>query len=75
MNMPGFTADQSLHATRGHYRSNRPSASHTDAVVPAIPPCRNCDYILDVCARNGGRPRAACNACLIGNCSDEPPGF
>jgi hypothetical protein len=72
-NMPGFTADQSLHAARGRYRSGRSFSSRPDAVIPAIPMCRNCDYILDNCERFGWRPRAVCNACLFGNCYDEPP--
>lgn len=42
-NMPGFTADQSLRAARGHYRSSRRHASHLDAVIPSIPACANCD--------------------------------
>lgn len=73
INMPGFTADRSLHATRGRYRGGRPSGSRSDAVIPAIPMCRNCDYILDRCERNGWRPRALCNACAVGYCDDEPP--
>jgi hypothetical protein len=76
MNMPGFTADQSLHAARGRYRSGRLSTSRSGAVIPAIPRCENCDYILDNCERNGWRPRAVCAACAAGRCdsSDENPG-
>jgi hypothetical protein len=79
MNMPGFTADaslsadESLRAARGHYRSGRPAASRSNAVIPAIPKCENCDYILDQCEIHGWRPRAVCNACLFGNCYHEPP--
>jgi hypothetical protein len=73
MNMPGFTADQSLYATRGRYRSGLTSASRSDVVIPAIPKCSNCDYILDQCEIHGWRPRAVCNACLFGNCYDDPP--
>lgn len=73
INMPGFTAEQSLPATRGRYRGGRPSASRSDAVIPAIPMCRNCDGILDRCERNGWRPPAMCNACAVGNCYEEPP--
>jgi hypothetical protein len=72
-NMPGFTADKSLGATHGHYRSGRPAALRSNAVIPAIPKCSNCDYILDNCERFGWRPRAVCNACLFGNCYDDPP--
>lgn len=71
MNMPGLTAEASLYKTSGHYRSGRPSASLSDAVIPAIPACRNCDEILDRCAENGGWPRAVCNACGSGNCYEE----
>jgi hypothetical protein len=73
MSVPGFTADRSLQAPRGRYRSGRPSASRSGAVVPAIPMCRNCDYILDNCEKHGWRPRALCNACAVGNCYDPLP--
>jgi hypothetical protein len=73
INMPGFTAERSLPATRGRYRSRKLSASRSDAVIPAIPACRNCGYILDRCVRNGWRPRAVCNACADGDCYEEPP--
>jgi hypothetical protein len=68
MSLPRFTADRSLQAARGHYRSGRLYTSRSDAVIPAIPPCRNCDAILDRCDRNGWRPRALCDACATGNC-------
>jgi hypothetical protein len=76
MNMPGFTADQSLYAVRGRYRSGRFVAGGSNAVIPAIPRCENCDWILDNCERNGWRPRALCAACAAGNCdsSEENPG-
>jgi hypothetical protein len=63
----------SLYKTSGRYRSGRPSASLSDAVIPAIPACRNCDDILDRCLANGWRPRAVCDACARGYCYDEPP--
>jgi len=76
MNIPGFTADQSLHPVRGRYRSSRPVMGGLSAVVPAIPRCENCDSLLEYCATHGGRPRAACYACAVGNCdsSEENPG-
>lgn len=76
MNIPGFTAEQSLRATRGRYRSGRKAGVASDSVVPAIPRCENCDGILDRCASNGGKPRAACAACAVGACdsSEENPG-
>jgi hypothetical protein len=76
MNTPGFTAERSLYAARGRYRSGRTVASRSGAVIPAIPACANCDAILDRCAENGGRPRALCNACASGNCysGEENPG-
>jgi hypothetical protein len=73
MSVPGFTADWSLQATRGRYRSDHPGASRSYAVVPAIPMCRNCDFILDNCEKHGWRPTALCNACAVGNCYDPPP--
>ena len=73
MNMPRFTADASLHRsttsyTSGDYICRQSANSQAGIVVPAIPFCGNCDYILDRCARNGWRPRAVCNACAIGDC-------
>ena len=62
MNIPGFTAERSLEAARGRYRGGRRVASRSGAVIPAIPACRNCDWILANCAENGNRPRAVCNA-------------
>jgi hypothetical protein len=73
-NIPGFTAEDSLYGTRGHYRTRRHAINtSTHAIIPAIPRCQNCDYILDQCEIHGWRPRALCNACLVGNCYDEPP--
>jgi hypothetical protein len=76
MNMPGFTAEQSLRAVRGRYRSGRPVASRSGTVIPAIPRCENCDALLEYCATHGGQPRAACAACAAGHCdsSNENPG-
>lgn len=71
MNMPGFTAERSLGGARGRYRSGWHGASRSGGVVPAIPNCANCDYILDRCASNGWRPRAVCNACRVGNCYED----
>jgi hypothetical protein len=73
MNMPGFTADASLYRPNGYYCRDQFSDSHAEAVVPAIPYCGNCDWILDRCERNGWRPRALCDACASGNCSPVPP--
>ena len=76
MNMPGFTADQSLQAVRGRYRSGRPVARLSDAVIQAIPRCENCEALLEYCSTHGGKPRAACAACASGHCdsSVENPG-
>lgn len=76
MNMPGFSAEQSLSVARGRYRTGRRVGSRAAGIVPAIPNCANCDAILDRCAVNGGKPRAVCNACASGNCSsgEENPG-
>jgi hypothetical protein len=74
MNMPGFTAETSLYKTSGHYQAGRHAInSPIHMIIPAIPMCQNCDYILDQCEIHGWRPRAVCNACLFGNCYDEPP--
>jgi hypothetical protein len=68
MNTPGFTAERSLQPVRGRYRSGGTVAVGSDAVIPSIPRCKNCDTLLDYCATHGGRPRAACIACATGNC-------
>jgi hypothetical protein len=68
MRLPKFTATDTLYRSGGRYRHTRSGGSRVDAVVPAIPFCGNCDYILDNCDKNGGRPRALCRACAIGNC-------
>lgn len=78
MSIPGFTAEAALYKTSGRYQAlhpahARPAESHADAVIPAIPACRNCDYILERCEANGWRPRALCNACLRGYCYEDPP--
>jgi hypothetical protein len=73
MKIPGFTAERSLLSAGRRYRSGRPTASLSGAVVPAIPACRNCDYILDQCEKHGWRPRAVCNACAVGDCYEDPP--
>jgi hypothetical protein len=74
MNIPGFTADKSLCKTNGHYRAGRHALhSPMPTIIPAIPRCENCDYILEQCEKHGWRPRAVCNACAVGNCYEEPP--
>lgn len=73
MNMPAFTAETSLYATNGHYRAGSRAFPSPNQIFPAIPRCDNCESILERCENNGWRPRAVCNACLFGNCYDEPP--
>jgi hypothetical protein len=71
--IPGFTADQSLTPARGYYRAGTSFGSASDGVIPAIPACRNCDYILDNCEKHGWRPRALCDFCARGFCYEDPP--
>jgi hypothetical protein len=68
MSTPGFSADACLRNRTGQYRVGRSGRSRDGSVVPAIPFCGNCDYILENCERNNWRPRALCRACLTGNC-------
>jgi hypothetical protein len=68
MSLPKFTAAESVYKSRRHYHQQYAGDSLPGAVVPAIPFCGNCDEILERCATNGGRPRAVCRACAIGNC-------
>jgi hypothetical protein len=74
MNIPGFNADRSLYKTSGRYQMSGTPLSSTSQVVPAIPPCRNCDYICDVCLKRG----VACGACALcswGHCDPAPGGW
>ena len=77
MNIPGFTAEAVFRQNFNSYRPNGKAAiSEAGSIVPAIPFCGNCPDILDRCDRNGGRPRALCRACEIGDCFsgvERPP--
>ena len=74
MKMAGFTAETSLYKARGHYQAGRQAInSPVPGIIPAIPACQNCDWILEQCELNDWRPRAVCNACAVGWCYDEPP--
>ena len=69
MTMPGFTAENSLYDKRDRYvQSERPIDSQANTVIPAIPACSNCDYILNNCENNGWKPAGLCNYCAIGWC-------
>jgi len=70
MNIPGFSAEASLQTRLSYLRSGRGrlSAGRSDAIIPAIPLCENCETLLEQCATNGGKPRAACSACARGDC-------
>lgn len=72
MRLPKFTANESLYTTRGRYRNRQATVPVSGAIIPAIPACANCDYILDRCERNHWRPRAVCNACARGYCYEDP---
>jgi hypothetical protein len=73
MRLPQFNATKSLYRSGRRYRRGRARESQGAVVVPAIPACANCDWILERCEINGWRPRAVCNACAVGWCYDEPP--
>ncbi len=69
MTMPGFTAEISLYDRQGRYAlSAEPGYSDANTVIPAIPACANCDWILDNCEVNGWKPYAVCSACATGHC-------
>jgi hypothetical protein len=69
MNMPGFTAAESLYRSRGHYHG-RSADSLADSVVPAAPMCGpKCDAILDRCAA-GLIKGEICSLCV--NCGTPP---
>ena len=76
MNIPEFTAEASLYRRGTEYLGSSSDATHGAVVIPAIPFCGNCDYILENCRRSGGYPRALCRACATGNCFsgvERPP--
>ncbi len=69
MTLPGFNAENSLYDKSGRYaQSGTPADSPANTVIPAIPACANCEWILDRCETNGWRPRAVCTACALHHC-------
>jgi hypothetical protein len=70
--IPGFAAETSLYRSPSNYRGVALPVGQV-AVSPAIPPCRNCDYICDLCV-DKGRACGACRLCSIGACDPCPPG-
>ena len=50
MAMPGFIAEASRSARARYGGRSRIAETPAGSVVPAIPYCGNCDYILDRCA-------------------------
>jgi hypothetical protein len=72
MTIPGFTAEVSLSARRSYRGLGRIAEAHVDSIVPAIPYCGNCDYILEWCARTHNSHSAICIACATGNCYGPP---
>lgn len=80
MNMPGFDAEASLRRSENacsngfgallgaQFGSGQSARLNAGKVVPAIPACRNCDWILDRCESNGWRPAGLCNLCAVGHC-------
>jgi hypothetical protein len=73
MNIPGFTAEASIYKTGGHYSGSVGVIDSRPGVVPAIPPCRNCNHICDVCAETG-MACGGCALCNAGYCDPRPPG-
>jgi hypothetical protein len=71
--IPGFTAQASISRAVGSYRGTVTGFASTTRVVAAIPPCRNCDYICDLCFETG-RACGACYYCAVGNCDPRGPG-
>jgi hypothetical protein len=72
MNMPRFTSEAALYQTSRQYRGTAAGFSPTALIVPAIPPCRNCDYICDLCV-DRGVACGACALCAVGDCDPCPP--
>jgi hypothetical protein len=68
MTMPGFYAEASAYTSDSSFPSGPFVVARADSIIPAIPACANCDWILDRCSKNGWRPRAVCNACYFGDC-------
>jgi len=73
LNMPGFTAEASLNDNPASYAGSydyrkQVDRSNAGKIVPALPRCANCPWILDNCERNGWRPTGLCNLCATGSC-------
>jgi hypothetical protein len=70
--IPGFSAEATAYRTSRRYRGAA-NAGFSAGITPAIPPCRNCDSICDLCI-DTGRACGACRLCSIGACDPCPPG-
>jgi hypothetical protein len=76
VNLPGFHAEASLYRGGVYRRHGRADFPAGNSVVPSIPLCSNCDFILANCVKHGGLPRAVCTACALGVCDhggEVPP--
>ena len=68
MNLPGFTAENSVYVRNDLYvLSERPAGVQANTVVPAIPACSNCPSILRNCQLYGWE-YTVCEMCASGNC-------
>jgi hypothetical protein len=74
MRTPGFSAESSLYTTSSVYGGVAAASDSGGMVIPAIPPCRNCDYICDVCLRRHVAC-GACRLCSLGYCDPSPAGW
>jgi len=69
MNIPGFTAAESVYRSRGHYLG-RSADLPSDIVVPTAPMCGpSCDAILQRC-NDGLMKGTICSLCS--NCGTSP---
>jgi hypothetical protein len=64
MRIPGFTATEAICGNGSYNQRQMAIGSSSNAVIPALPNCRNCPWILERCMNNNWRPRGLCNACL-----------
>ena len=71
--IPTFTASASIYRGTKLYRGVESDVSFSSGVIPAIPPCRNCDYICDVCL-DTGQGCGACARCAVQDCDPCPGG-
>jgi hypothetical protein len=83
MNIPGFSAIESLYQNQSHYHHAKVSHSHSSSVLPALPtdngiptnPIPHCGDCGEICRRSGNGCSSldiSCANCEAGICFPLP---